>query len=53
MTVQSLTLIFSTTGIGYLMVKAGLGKHALEHRRKRRVCPSCGRQIVGRTCNGH
>ena len=53
MTSQSLILILSTTGIGYLMVKAGLGKHALEHRRKRRICPSCGRHIVGRTCNGH
>ena len=53
MTTQSITLIFSTTCVGYLMVKAGLGKHALEHRRRRRVCPSCGRQITGRTCNGH
>jgi hypothetical protein len=50
---QTLILIFSTTGIGYLMVKAGLGKHALEHRRRRRVCPSCGREIHGRTCNSH
>jgi hypothetical protein len=53
MTSQSLILIFSTSGIGYLMVKAGLGKHALEHRRKRRICPSCGRQIHGRVCNSH
>jgi hypothetical protein len=48
MTSQTLTLILSTTGIGYLMVRAGLGKHALEARRSRRVCPSCGREIVGR-----
>ncbi len=53
MTGQTLTLILSTTGIGYLMVKAGLGKHALETRRRRRVCPSCGREIHGRTCNSH
>jgi hypothetical protein len=53
MTVQTLTLIFSTTGIGYLMVRAGLSKHALEHRRRRRICPSCGRVIHGRVCNSH
>jgi hypothetical protein len=53
MTSQTITLIFSTTGIGYLMVKAGLGKHALERRRRRRVCPSCGREIHGRVCNSH
>jgi ribosomal protein L37AE/L43A len=50
---QTLILIFSTTGIGYLMVKAGLGKQALEQRRRRSVCPSCGREIHGRTCNSH
>ena len=52
MTSQTLILIFSTTGSGYLMVKAGLAKHALEQRRLR-ICPSCGREIVGRTCNAH
>ena len=53
MSTPTLILIFSTTAIGYLMVKAGLGKHALEYRRRRRVCPSCGREIRGRTCNAH
>jgi hypothetical protein len=53
MTAQTLTLLISSTAIGYLMVKAGLGKHALEFRRRRRVCPSCGREIRGRTCNAH
>jgi hypothetical protein len=52
-TVQNLTLVLSSTAVGYLMVKAGLGKNALEIRRRRRVCPSCGRQIHGRTCNAH
>jgi hypothetical protein len=46
-------LVASSMGIGYLMVKAGLGKNALETRRRRRVCPSCGREILGRTCSGH
>ena len=53
MSTQTLILVFSSTVAGYLMVKAGLGKHMLEHRRRRRVCPSCGREIHGRTCNGH
>ena len=40
-------LFVMTTGIGALMMLAGVGKHALEWRRRRRVCPSCGRgQVV-------
>jgi hypothetical protein len=53
MTVHTLTLLLSTAGVGYLMVKAGLGKNALEQRRRRRICPSCGREIVGRRCTAH
>jgi hypothetical protein len=30
-------------GIAWLMMRAGLAKNALEDRRKRRSCPSCGR----------
>jgi hypothetical protein len=30
-------------GIAWLMTRAGLAKNALEDRRKRRSCPSCGR----------
>ena len=40
----------ATLGAGLLMVKAGLQKSALEHRRRRRVCPSCGREIQARVC---
>jgi hypothetical protein len=29
--------------IAWLMTRAGLAKNALEERRKRRSCPSCGR----------
>ena len=53
MNAQTLTLVLSSTAVGYVMVKAGLSKHALEFRRRRRVCPSCGREIRGRTCNAH
>ena len=46
-------LLLSTTGVGFLMVFAGVQKNALEWRRRRRICPSCGRLIAGRTCSGH
>jgi NADH pyrophosphatase NudC (nudix superfamily) len=38
-------------GVGYLMVFAGVGKSALEWRRRRRICPSCGRMIQARACS--
>jgi hypothetical protein len=53
MATQSLTLVLSAAGAAYLMVKAGLAKNALELRRRRRICPSCGRQITGRRCDAH
>ena len=40
-----------TSGAGYLMIVAGLQKSALEWRRGRRVCPSCGRRIHNRVCS--
>ncbi|MFZ0342891.1 MAG: hypothetical protein WAL31_11220 [Gaiellaceae bacterium] len=40
----------STLGAGWLMMKAGLQKSALEQRRRKRVCPSCGREIQARVC---
>ena len=43
-------LLAVTMAIGYVMVVAGLGKNALELRRRRRVCPSCGRRIEARVC---
>jgi hypothetical protein len=53
MTTHALTLVLSTIGVGFLMVKAGLGKNAREPRRRRRICPSGGREITGRRCNAH
>jgi hypothetical protein len=44
------TLLALTTGVGYLMAKAGLGKNALEGRRRRRICPSCGREVLHGDC---
>jgi hypothetical protein len=39
-----------TLSVGYAMAWVGIQKSALEWRRRRRRCPSCGRQIVARTC---
>ncbi|HEY2209758.1 MAG TPA: hypothetical protein VGH26_10775 [Gaiellaceae bacterium] len=40
----------ATLAAGWLMISAGLQKSALEQRRRRRVCPSCGREIQARVC---
>jgi hypothetical protein len=40
----------ATLGAGWLMMTAGLQKSALELRRRKRVCPSCGREIRARVC---
>jgi ribosomal protein L37AE/L43A len=53
MTAHMIVLLLSTTGIGFLMTLAGLNKNVLETRKRRRICPSCGREIHGRTCTGH
>ncbi|MFL5913151.1 MAG: hypothetical protein ACJ768_21605 [Gaiellaceae bacterium] len=39
-----------TVGIGWMMMVAGVQKSALEWRRQRRICPSCGREIHARVC---
>jgi hypothetical protein len=44
------TLAVVTLGAGWLMAQAGLQKSALEWRRQRRNCPSCGRRLEARTC---
>ena len=43
-------LVVSTLAIGWLMAVAGVQKSALDWRRRRRICPSCGRQIQARIC---
>jgi hypothetical protein len=39
-----------STGVGMLMILVGVRKSALEWRRRRRLCASCGREILGRDC---
>ncbi len=43
-------LALMTLAAGWLMTVAGVHKRALEWRRRRRVCPSCGRLIQARVC---
>jgi formate dehydrogenase maturation protein FdhE len=45
------TLAVLTLGIGWVMAAAGLQKNALERKRRRRTCPSCGRHIEARVCS--
>ncbi len=51
MTLHIALLALLTLGVGYVMTLAGVQKSALEWRRRRRTCPSCGREIVARTCS--
>jgi hypothetical protein len=44
------TLAVVTIGVGYLMTMSGLQKSALELKRRRRTCPSCGKHIHARSC---
>jgi hypothetical protein len=41
----------TTLVVGYLMAAAGIQKSALEWRRRKRTCPSCGRHIQARVCS--
>jgi hypothetical protein len=40
-----------TLGVGWGMMVAGVSKSALEWRRRRRICPSCGRHIERGVCS--
>jgi len=45
-----MTALASTVVVTALMSFAGLQKSALEWKRRRRICPSCGHQLRGRVC---
>jgi hypothetical protein len=49
---QLTTLFAVTTGIGYLMIQSGLQKSLLEWRKRKRSCPSCGRELSVCSCRG-
>ena len=46
-----ITLFAASTGVALMMLVAGVQKNALEWRRRRRSCPSCGRHIEERVCS--
>ncbi len=50
---QLAVLVALMMAVGWTMCFAGLKKHMLELKRRRRICPSCGRTISGRVCNSH
>ena len=39
-----------TLAVGYVMAYAGVQKSTLEWRGRRRICPSCGRELRTRVC---
>jgi hypothetical protein len=45
-----LGVFVACSGAAFLMALAGVQKNALEWRRKKRSCPSCGRRIEARVC---
>ncbi len=47
---QVVPLLTATSGVAFLIMLAGVQKNALEWRRRKRSCPSCGHRIAGRTC---
>ena len=48
-----LTAAILTMAFGYTMYVAGIKKHGLESKRRKRICPSCGCRIDGRVCSRH
>ncbi|HEY6015251.1 MAG TPA: hypothetical protein VIU16_00585, partial [Gaiellaceae bacterium] len=43
-------MLVLVSGVGYAMAYAGIAKNALEWKRRRRVCPSCGRHDASCSC---
>jgi hypothetical protein len=50
---QLVTFIALAMATGYTMFFSGIKKHALELKQRKRVCPSCGREIQGPVCREH
>lgn len=48
-----LTSVAAAAAIGWTMIFVGRKKGMLETKKRQRRCPSCGRTIVGRTCDRH
>ena len=50
---QIVVLAALAMAVGWTMTYSGLMKNALELKRRRRTCPSCGRDISGAVCREH
>ena len=50
---QLVTFTTLAMAIGFTMFYSGIKKNALELKRRRRICPSCGRNITGTVCREH
>jgi len=50
---QTATLAALIMAVGWTMTFTGLKKQMLELKRRKRVCPACGRSIDGRVCQAH
>lgn len=50
LTPETTFLLASSTGVGFLMMKAGLEKKMLEWRRHERTCAGCGKPLGRPVC---
>ena len=50
---QFVTLATLLMAVAWTMTFAGLKKHMLELKQRKRTCPACGRAIHGRVCQAH
>ena len=49
MTPETALLLASSTGVGVLMMRAGIEKKMLEWKRQARNCAGCGKPLPGRS----
>lgn len=50
MTNETALLLASSTGVGVLMLRAGIEKKMLEWRRRERICAGCGKPLHRPVC---
>ena len=47
---ETVLLLVSSTGVGVLMMRAGIEKKMLEWRRQERTCAGCGKRLDRPVC---
>jgi NADH pyrophosphatase NudC (nudix superfamily) len=50
LTPEMTLLLASSTGVGVLMMRAGIEKKMLEWRRRERICAGCGKHLSRPVC---